>query len=128
MTAIVKLLRWLLILPAAIAVVPAADWLTLELLDLLGTGGDGFLWLGGRVVGHVATGAAALLIGAWLAPARKQSISTILFILAVLGAIEAVAAADQDRWLMLLLAVSFLVGAWLALRKIRTSEEPEPTL
>ena len=119
MTAIVKLFRWLLILPAAIAVVPAADWLTLRFLELVGSDGPSFVWVSARVLGHFATGAAAILIGAWVAPARKQSIATILFILAILGAIEAVASGEQPLWLIIPLAAAFLAGAWLALRRIR---------
>ena len=119
MTAIGKLLRWLLVLPAAIAVVPAADWVTLQGLELTGVEGPSFLWVSVRILGHFATGAAAMFLGAWIAPARKQSIATILFLLALLGAIEAVASGEQPLWLILPLASAFVAGAWFALRRIR---------
>ena len=118
MKAVAKLLRWLLILPAAIAIVPAADWLTLTVLELLGVTG-GFTWVAVRLLGHFATGAAAILVGAWIAPARKQTIATLLFVLAILGAIEAVAAGGIPLRLILPLAVAFLAGAFLGLRRIR---------
>ena len=119
MTAIVKLFRWLLVLPAAIAVVPAADWVTLQLLDAFGAPSPGVFWFGGRVLGHFATGAAAILLGAWVAPARRQTMATILFVLAILGAIEAAASGELPLWLVLPLAGAFLTGAWLGLRTIR---------
>ena len=116
---VLKLLRWLLVLPAAIAVVPAADSLTLFALDALGAESPGVVWVGGRILGHFATGAAAILLGAWLAPARRNTIATILFVLAILGAIESVASGALPLWLILPLAAAFLAGAWLALKRIR---------
>jgi hypothetical protein len=119
MSAVVKLFRWLLILPAAIAVVPAADWISLQSLELIGASRPDALWVAGRIVAHLIAGAAAILLGAWIAPARKRTIATLLFVLAILGAIEATASGQMPLWLVLPLAAAFLAGAFLALRRIR---------
>lgn len=126
MNTIVKLFRWLLILPAAIAVVPAADWLTLQALDVVGATRGEAAWIVVRILGHFATGAAAIFLGAWIAPARQRTIAAVLFALAVLGAIEAVASGTMPLWLVLPLATAFVAGALLALRRIRRSSGTAP--
>ena len=116
-----KMVRWLLVLPAAIAVAVLVDGAVVEVLGGLGAVDRSAPWLVGMMLGHFVMGAGSLAAGSWMAPARRDTVTTILFVLAVLVAIEAMASGELPLWLIVLLYAAFVAGAWAALRKTRQS-------
>ena len=112
-----KMIRWLLVLPAAIAVAVLVDGAVVEVLGGLGVVDRSVPWLVGMVLGHFVMGAGSLAAGSWMAPARRDTVATILFVLAVLVTIEAVASGGLPVWLTLVLYAAFVAGAWAALRR-----------
>jgi uncharacterized membrane protein AbrB (regulator of aidB expression) len=119
MSAALKTLRWLLVLPAAVAVVPLVDGVAVALLERAGAGEHSLAWLAGKALGHFVMGAGAIAVGTWMAPSRRSPVAKILFVLAILAAIEAAASGELPLWLILPLDAAFLLGAWVALRRIR---------
>lgn len=117
----IKMIRWLLVLPAAIAVALLVDGAVVEVLGRLGAVDRSVPWLVGRILGHFLMGAGSLAAGSWMAPARRDTVTTILFVLAILVAIEAAASGELPLWLILPLDAAFVAGAWAALRKTRQS-------
>jgi len=111
-----KMIRWLLVLPAAIAVAVLVDGAVVDVLGGLGVGDRSVPWLVGMMLGHFVMGAGSLAAGSWMAPARRDTVATILFVLAIFVTIEAVASGGLPVWLIL-----FVAGAWAALRKTRQS-------
>ncbi|MEN8185380.1 MAG: hypothetical protein ABFS46_22925, partial [Myxococcota bacterium] len=69
-----KLIRWLLVLPAAIAVVPLVDGAVVEVLGRLGAVERSVPWLVGKMLGHFVMGAGSLAAGSWMAPARRDTV------------------------------------------------------
>jgi hypothetical protein len=116
-----KMIRWLLVLPAAIAVAVLVDGAVVEVLEGLGAVDRSAPWLVGMMLGHFVMGAGSLAAGSWMAPARRDTVATILFVLAIFVTIEAVASGGLPVWLILLLYAAFVAGAWAALRKTRQS-------
>ena len=114
-----KMIRWLLVLPTAIAIVLLVDGVVLEVIESLGAADRSIPWLVGRMLGHFVMGAGSLAAGTWMAPARRDAVARILFILAILVMLEAAASGELPLWLILPLDAAFLAGAWAALRKIR---------
>jgi len=116
-----KMIRWLLVLPAAIAVVLLVDGIVAEAIEGLGAADRSMPWLVGRMLGQFVMGAGSLAAGTWMAPTRRDAVARILFVLAILVMVEAAASGELPLWLILPLAASFLAGAWSALRRIRQS-------
>ncbi len=104
-------LRWLLVAPVAVAIVPLVDTIVVAFLERLGAVDRSGTWLAGKVVGHLIMGALAVGLGTLIAPAYKRATAAVLLAVAVVVASVALLSGELPFRLIGPLATALVLGA-----------------
>jgi peptidoglycan/LPS O-acetylase OafA/YrhL len=119
-----RILRWILVLPAAVAIVPFVDGLVVAALGRLGAVDRGLGWVVGKAAGHFVMGAAAVIVGASIAPSRRVGVALVLTALAALVSLASVLSGSLPLPIVLPLAVALVTGAAVAAATVHRDAGP----
>ncbi len=125
---VLRIARWILVLPLAASAVPLIDGAVVAGLGVTGVADQSLPWLLGKVVGHGLMGAAAVTIGAWIAPGYQPAVALVLLGMVAMTAMISTLSGALPLPMILPLAIAFVSGAAvvaaLVLRRHRDRTDP----